>query len=178
VELGELLDDLDALFAALALDIAPRLVIRAAALGWADVTCELLATAACEDPLSRLTTPAYLRTRLGELYREASRSGTVVRRTHALVVVHTDARAGIDSLTVDLRVAESLRAVFSGGETLCAAGPAHTLALVSRDQTLAGRVAALRRLFHDRPGRVPRVWVEGLPAAEAAAFGLLDDFAR
>lgn len=182
VELSELLDDLDALFGALPAGGPSRSLIRAAALGWADVTCALLASSACEDPLSKLTTPAYLRTRLSELYREASRSGEPVRATHALVVVRADPRAGFDRLAGDLRVAESLRAVFSGGETLCAAGPAHTVALVGRDPTLIGRVAALRRLFDDLAEitgrRVPRVWVEGLPAGQSAAFGLLDEFAR
>lgn len=182
VALAELLDDLDALFGTLPAGGPSRSLVRAAALGWADVTCALLASSACEDPLSQLTTPAYLRTRMAELYREASRSGAPVRKTHALVVVRADQRSGFDRLAGDLRVADSMRAVFSGGETLCAAGPAHTVALVGRDSTLMGRVTALRRLFDDMSeltGRpAPRVWVEGLPAGQDAAFGLLDDFAR
>jgi hypothetical protein len=77
-----------------------------------------------------------------------------------------------------MRLAESLRAVFSGGETLCAAGPTHTLALVTRDTGLAGRVAALRRLLEELHRHTMRVWVEGLPAGHTAAARLLDEFAR
>jgi hypothetical protein len=178
VELSELLDDLDALFDAAPGAVPRHLVVRAAALGWADATCAVLSSSACEDPLSRLTTPAYLRTRLAELYREASRNGTVVSRTHALVVVRADARAGLTRLTGGMRLAESLRAVFSGGETLCAAGPTHTLALVTRETGLAGRVMALRRLLEELHRHPMRVWVEGLPAGSAAAVRLLDEFAR
>ncbi len=178
VELSELLDDVEALFDAAPYAVPDHLVVRATALGWADATCELLASSACEDPLSRLTTPAYLRTRLAELYREASRNGTVVSRTHALVVVRADARAGLTRLTGGMRLAESLRAVFSGGETLCAAGPTHTLALVTREVGLAGRVAALRRLLEDLHRHTTRVWVEGLPVGPSAAVRLLDEFAR
>jgi hypothetical protein len=183
VELAEVLDDLDALFTAVPMpkgmpDRSSHEVIRAAALGWADVTCSMLNDSACEDPLSRLTSPAYLRTRLGELYREASRSGSPVMVTHALVVVRAEARSGLVRLTGGLHLAESLRAVFSGGETLCAAGATHTLALVRREGNLAGRVAALRRLFDELHQRTLRVWVEGLPPSRAAAVALLDDFAR
>ena len=179
VELNEVFDDLDALFTELPGDADDcRGVIRAAALGWADVTCSMLAASACEDPLSRLTTAAYLRTRLGELYREASRGGTQAGRTHALVVVRADQRAGLAGLTGGLRLAESLRAVFSGGETLCAAGRSHTLALVQREPSLAGRIAALRALFGELEQRILRIWVEALPPGYPAALRLLDDFAR
>jgi hypothetical protein len=178
VELTELLDDIEALFDALPQAAPSHLVVRAAALGWADATCALLSDSACEDPLSRLTTPAYLRTRLAELYREASRSGTVVSRTHALVVVRADPRTGLIRLTGGMRLAESLRAVFSGGETLCGIGPTHTVALVARDTALAGQVAALRRLLDELHRHTIRVWVESLPAGPSAAVRLLEEFAR
>ncbi|HEX2821086.1 MAG TPA: hypothetical protein VHO07_13105 [Streptosporangiaceae bacterium] len=46
-----------------------------------------LSASGCEDPLSGLATVPYLRTRLGELYREAAQRGTSPADTHRLLVV-------------------------------------------------------------------------------------------
>ncbi|HVX46810.1 MAG TPA: hypothetical protein VHC49_23155 [Mycobacteriales bacterium] len=180
--LGETLDDVGVLRDFIHDDRLLAQMIRAAALGWAETTCEALASTTCEDPLSLLSTPAYLRTRLGELYREAERTSVPLERTHALVVVALPTSREWDAMTRPLHVGESLRAVFSGGETLCALSSSRTVAVVDRDALLGERIAALRTLLSDRLGTDPelviRVWVEGLPPTLEAAYLLLADLRR
>jgi hypothetical protein len=181
VGLDEALTDLAALPGAQA--AAPPLV-RALATGWAEVACGPAAAETCEDPLTGLATPAYLRTRLAEMYREAGRVGVSVPSSHALVVVAVDAADGPNLLTAArlLLVGSALRDVFDGGETLARAGPARAVALVGREPALGARVAALRRLLAERLRRTgggpARVWIEGLPGCPAAAYRLLAELVR
>jgi hypothetical protein len=163
-------------------------LVRALALGWAEVACAPAGAGGCEDPMTGLVTLPYLRTRLGEVYREAERLGVPASGAGAFVVTDPGElvpAAGVPPdlarLGRELTVAESVRAVFSGGETLCGLGPSRVLALVARGPDLAARVAALRRLLADRlppVTRPARVWVEGLPATVDAAYRLADEFGR
>jgi hypothetical protein len=181
VGLDEALTDLAALPGAHA---AAHPLVRALAAGWAEVACEPATSGVCEDPLTRLTTPAYLRTRLAETYREAARAGVRVPTSHALVVVAVDPAGGSRLMTMGrlLLVGGALRDTFDGGETLARTGPARAVALVGRDPSLPARVAALRRLLADRladAGSPPaRVWIESLPPRPAAAYHLLAELAR
>lgn len=166
----------------------PSELVRALALGWTEVACVPGGTGGCEDPMTGLVTLPYLRTRLGEVYREAERLGVPAWGAAAFVVTDPGQLVPVAGVPPDLArlgreltVAESVRAVFSGGETLCGLGPSRVLALVARDEDLATRVTALRRLLADRlsPGARPaRVWVEGLPPAVDAAYRLADEFGR
>jgi hypothetical protein len=169
------------------IDAVPPALLRALAVGWAEVACAPAAASGCEDPMTGLVTPAYLRTRLGEVYREAERYGVPASAGWAFVVVEPgDPQTGevpldLARLGRALTVAECARAVFSGGETLCALPPTRVLALVVREPELASRVAGLRRLLADRlpaTGIPVRAWVEGLPATIDAAHRLVDDLAR
>lgn len=180
VALGETLDDIGAL-----LDTAPELIaaplptrmLREVAVGWAEVTST--ADAVCVDPLTGLVTPAYLRTRLAEVYREGSRAGTSPSATHALVVVSVEPGDRLQSLMRPLDVAECLWVVFSGGETLCGSTASYVITLVDRDDDLGTRVAAVRSLVESRlVGVAVRVWVEGLPTRRAAAQQLVDELGR
>lgn len=182
--LGETLEDILALGELLGNENDRRLsaMIRAAAVGWAETTCEALASTTCEDPLSLLSTPAYLRTRMAELYREAARSAVPLDRTHALVIVALPTSREWDAMTRPLHVGESLRAVFSGGETLCALNASRTVAVVTRCALLGERLVALRTLLRERlrpdADLLIRVWVEGLPPALPGAYLLLEELRR
>jgi histidine ammonia-lyase len=152
--------------------------------------------------LTGLTSLPHLRSRLDEVYRDAERRGVRVSSERALVVVESDqvARRSDDGLagqrSVDhsvaqrfgtalrmAEVADSLRAVFSGGETVARAGVHRGVALVRRHPDLAAQVESLRQLLKSRSAAKPdrgeqRVWIEGLPGSHDAASVLLDELAR
>ncbi|HEY0693713.1 MAG TPA: hypothetical protein VGD71_32305 [Kribbella sp.] len=76
--------------------------------------------------MTGLASLAHLRSRLGEIYREAELRGTSVPATYALVVVEPLHRQGLPSVERELRlidVAECLRIVFRGGNVLGRIGP-------------------------------------------------------
>jgi hypothetical protein len=163
---------------------APGRLVQALALGWADVMCDPTAGATCEDPLTGLAVPAYLRVRLGEIYREGERRGLPVPATHALVVAEVELSGGgsLTQLSRSVLLAECLRATFSGGETLCGLAPGRVVALARRASGLAAWAATLRRLLAaeldpltEQPARV---WIEGLPGTLAAAHRLLAELTR
>ncbi len=87
VGLREGLDDLFALYRTLPPAAPPLPLVRAFAECWADAAVVPVQSLTCEDPLTGLVSPAYLRTRLAEVYREAERSGLPVTVHHALLVV-------------------------------------------------------------------------------------------
>ncbi|MEN3362324.1 MAG: hypothetical protein V7637_6306 [Mycobacteriales bacterium] len=201
VGLDEALADLNALYVAVtggtagtaepaaptagpAVCAAPAHLIRALALGWADVIADPSAGTYCEDPLTGLAVPAYLRVRLGEVYREAERTGLPVPATHGLIVAEVNLRGSGDltRLSRAVLLGESMRATFIGGETLCSLTPGRAVALGRRDGGLSARAASLRRMlavelggFSQRPARV---WIEGLPGTLPAAQRLVADLAR
>jgi hypothetical protein len=78
-----------------------------------------LSASGCEDPLSGLATVPYLRTRLGELYREAAQRGTSPADTHRLLVVSLPRPPDPwHRMALAIVVGYDLRAAFPGGETL------------------------------------------------------------
>jgi hypothetical protein len=122
---------------------------------WADeMICPMLA-GHCQEPLTGLASLAYLRVRLGEVYREAARQGRSATSGYALVVITEtdgDGPAGLDGMLRRLVVAAAVRRAFPGGDTTAALS--------------AGRLAVLAR----RRASLPRA-VAGLPAAIAAVAG-------
>lgn len=185
VDVAETLGDIYALFAAIRLGAVPLFVVRALALGWTEVACQ--PGESCTDPLTSLTTVAYLRTRLAEVY-QAAREDRQVCASHALVVVALERPANRaiswwERLSRMMLVAESLRHTFRAGQTLCVAGSTVAVALTERDSALPVRVAVLRELVErqiaslsDQAGA--RVWVERLPLRLADALALLEEFRR
>jgi len=141
---------------------------RAAVLAWADEALVLHADVSCEDPLTSLATTAYVRSRLAEIYRGAERDGYRVADRAALVVVELPRSYRGNELEQSLRaldVAEALRAVFAGDETVAQMSPRRFAALVSRDRTDALTMNLLRILL-ERAFGTPldtRLWVEELP---------------
>ena len=133
----------------------------------------LSALTVLRGPLTGLAGLAHLRSRLGEIYREAELRGTSVPATSALVVVEPLHRQGLPSVERELRlidVAECLRIVFSGGDVLGRIGPRRAAAFVGRNPNLPDEVETVRslitrwRLDSEEPQLV-RIWIEGLPGS-------------
>jgi len=76
-----------------------------------------------------------------------------------------------------VRLGEAARTVFSGSETIGRLGTNRIVVLVDRDAQLGRRVAIMRKML--TMAEFPsRVWIEGLPAGDQGAAGLLDELAR
>ena len=160
---------------------------EALAVAWSEATLEYLHDLSCEDPLTGLTSLAHVRTRLAEVYRDAELSDAPVKLSHALVVVEVriHGRALLDEhqFTRALRlvqVAEAMRAVFSGGETIGRLGLNRAVAVVGRHVDLGTSVGLLREFLGelDLGDADVRVWIEGLPGSADSATRLLDELAR
>ena len=78
------------------------------------------------------------------------------------------------------QVAEAVRAVFAGGQTIGRLGQNRAVALVSRTGDLGMSVATLTEYLDDLGlgAEDVRVWIEGLPASAESASRLLDELAR
>ncbi|KAA1397694.1 hypothetical protein [Aeromicrobium ginsengisoli] len=143
---------------------------RAAVLAWADEALVLRADISCEDPLTSLATTAYVRSRLAEIYRGAERDGHLVAHRTVLVVVELPRASSGHELEQSLRaldVAEAMRAVFAGDETVARVSPRRFAALVGRGRADVLTLSMLRILLERALGEdaQPRLWVEELPPA-------------
>lgn len=183
VGLPETLADIDALTSMVAAPLAEQLR-RAVSLGWSAEATAL--PASIIDPMTGLASAGYLQVRLGEIYRAADASGVPASLSHALVM--TRVVTGVQGLGRRLPmviVADALRAVFDGGETLAVLSDSMIAVLTTRSPRLARRVALGRqtaqRLLHTDehagPARV-RAWIESLPPTAATAADLLGDLGR
>jgi GGDEF domain-containing protein len=185
--LGEALSGLRATYQ-LVLGTAPTFqAAEALAVAWSDATLEYLHDLSCEDPLTGLASLAHVRSRLGEIYREAEFSDVHVSRSHALVIVELVFRVPVAEpghhFTRAMRlvqVTEALRAVFSGGQTLGRLGLDRAVAIVPRSSDLGVSVALLRDFLADLDlgSADVRVWIEGLPGAADSATRLLGELAH
>jgi hypothetical protein len=164
-------------------DTVPTRLVRATAIGWADVTLAEVGMNQVIEPLTGLATAGYLRTRLGEIYRSARAEGRPVGDRHALVLVALDLRRvhGWTRLVPMLLAAEAIREVFDGGQTHAAVGPSVAAVLCRRDHRLPARIRLLRSLVGEllaadpdaSSAGPPRVWLERLPDDHAAACDLV-----
>ena len=184
--LGEALDGLRATFHLLGAgspDFAPT---QELAVAWSEATLEYLHQLSCEDPLTGLASLAHVRTRLAELYRDAEQTDVCVQASHALVVVELrflpapPAELAFTRALRLVRVAEAIRAVFSGGETIGRVGTDKAVVVVPRSADLGTSVKVLREFLADLDTGAAdtRLWIEGLPASPDSAGRLLDDLAR
>jgi GGDEF domain-containing protein len=163
---------------------------EALSVAWSEATLEYLHDLSCEDPLTGLASLAHVRSRLGEIYREAELTDAVVPRSHALVIVELLFARGAAAqpghhFTRAMRlvqVSEALRAVFPGGQTLGRLGLDRAVAIVPRTPDLGVSVGLVRDILADlrlEDGATDaRVWIEGLPRSADSATRLLDDLAR
>lgn len=175
--LAETLGDLAALHAVLAdhgavdgfvapeIDATPAKLLRISALAWADVALDQLANTEVTDPLTGLATSAYLRTRLAEVYRGATREGRRATEDNMLLVVSLDlARvAGWSRLTAMILVADVLRSVFDGPESIAVLGPSTVAVLANRDSGVSGRAVAVRRELNQQLVVDPQLHCAGQP---------------
>jgi len=189
VGLPEAMDDLAALFRVVGVLAPPFPVLRAFTSGWADSGVAPVRTAACEDAMTGLATPSYLRTRLGEVYRAADVRHVSVADTNGLLVldasvVTSDPWQRIARACI---LADCLREVFVAGQPLAVLGVGRVTALVTRDSELGPQLSRLRDLVDVRlvraglsraARRPPRVWVEPLPADHEQALTLLAELER
>lgn len=169
-------------------DVVPTRLVRAAALGWADVAAGEAAAARPIDELTGLATAGYLRVRLGEVYRRAQAAGHAVDDRYVLVLLALDLSrtGGWTRLVPMLMAAEAMRMVFDSGETHALAGPSVAVVLTRRDEQLPLRTKRLRRVATELlaadtdaacAGPV-RVWIERLPCGYHSACDLLTDLGR
>ncbi len=185
--LGEALESLRSTYEMVLGGAPPFEATEALSVAWSDATLEYLHDLSCEDPLTGLASLSHIRTRLAEIYRESELTDAVVSTSHALVIVELSFGQPTEGaghhFTRALRlaqVAEALRGVYSGGQTLGRFGLDRAVAVVPRSVDLGVTVATLREFLADLDlGRTDaRVWIEGLPAAASSATLLLDDLAR
>lgn len=167
VPLHEVLDLVERAFAPDGPDVA---AVRAAAVAWAERALLRHVDESCEDPLTSLATVPYLRSRLAEIYRGAERAGRDAGDTTALVVVELPRPLRgheLERALLGLDVAEVLRQVFTGDETIAQLTVRRFAALVARERS-DDVTLSLVALLLDRTlaghGQ-PRLWVERLPAS-------------
>lgn len=197
--LDETLTDLAALHAVLTTDAhdgliatdpdaAPTPLVRAAALAWAEASFGDLRSAEATDNLTNMTTQAYLRTRLGEVYRQSERLSVPAADTHALLVVTLDLSTvtGWPRLMAMVLVADALREIFDGGESIALLGPSVAAVLSERDPGFGDRALSAGWLITERlkvdpqlePSRRPVLRLERLPATQEEARDLLQSISR
>lgn len=162
-------------------------LLQALAVGWAEEALGHASSRSCQDPLTGLAGSAHLGARLEEVYREGSLLGEPVAATHALVVVDmprtTTTGTGWDAPRLGealgvLEVADRIRRVFPGEETLCRAGAGRLLVLARRTTDLGRDVARVLDLV-DTLGRGPfRAAVEELPGTVEGAAALVARLSR
>jgi len=186
VDLREALDGLRSTYAQLLGHDPDFGSIEALSIAWSDETLGYLHQVSCENPLTGLATLAHLRARLAELQRAAEADGTPATTRHALVVVDLAARGSVGvegqfgHALLMARIADRVRLVFSGEESIAEASPSRLLVLAPRTDDLGLRVVVLRDLISDSDplGGAVRIWIEGLPSSHAAMAAQLDELAR
>jgi hypothetical protein len=182
VSMDEALTEIAALYEAAGSQEPPFDAVRAYVSAYGERVLDAMTLDACEDPLTGLTTVQYLHTRLGEVYRDCDRDGVAVEATSALVVAESAADRGgrLMAAVTMIEIADAMRTVFSGGETCAALTPWRAVALVPRRPELPRSVHLLQELLAERRRRAgdARVWIERLPAHEAAGADLVTELSR
>jgi hypothetical protein len=198
VGLDETLKDLAALHAVLSgapdgllvadPDVTPSRLLRTVALAWAEVTMSDYGNRETTEALTGLSTADYLRTRLGEIYRRGSRNGCSPAHDHVLLAVVLDLTevTGWSRLMAMVVVADVLRTVFDGGESVAVLGQSVAAVLSERDEGLAERAAQARFLLAERLSVDPQLRATPrpqmrtyrLPATHRSAVDLVTQLAK
>ncbi|MDR7086383.1 hypothetical protein J2X11_001222 [Aeromicrobium panaciterrae] len=147
----------------------PFATVRAAALAWVEEALVHQVDASCEHPLTALSTVPHVRSRLGDVYRGAERDGTRAADGYALVVVELPRLDPGNELEQELRsleVAEAMRMVYAGDETIAQLSPRRFAALAGIERTDAVTVRLLAMMLEQVLGdeSQARLWVEHLPS--------------
>lgn len=150
--------------------------VRATALAWTEKALFHQVDVSCEHPLTSLSTVPHVRARLGDVYRGADRAGTRVPDTHVLVVVELpriDHAHQLEQSLHALEVAETMRTVFAGDETIGQMSARRFVALAECGRADPVTVSLLALLLERMHTARARLWVEQLPARAEDAAGLL-----
>ncbi len=186
-DLGEALDGLRTTYARVLGGEPDFRAVRALGVAWGEETLGYLHQLSCENPLTGMASLAHLRARLTEVYRGSEQGEVATTTSHALVVLDlpplarpSAGRGAFESTMRLVRLAESARMAFPGGETICQANPRRVVVLARRGDLLAQRVGLLRDLVEDLglERERTRVWIEGLPSSDHGAGLLLDEIGR
>lgn len=163
-------------------DSVPAHLVRMTSLGWAEVVGDLAAGCEVEDALTGLTTAAYLRTRLHELYRHARSEGADPANGHALLTVTLPmGEQGWPRMMGMVLAADVLRTVFDSGETLSLLRASTAAVLAEQSRHLSARCERARWLIDQRiasdpdlrDGGAVRVNELRLPSDHSGACALL-----
>lgn len=186
-DLGEALDGLRSTWARVRGGEPEFEAVRELCTAWGEETLGFVHQLSCEDPLTGLASMSHLQARLAEVYRGAEQRGVPATTSHALVVVDVPLLAGESTLGDPfgaalwlVKLAETVRLVFPGEESVGQAGRTRLVVIVQRGDLLARRVGLLRDLVEGLgsvTGRA-RAWIEGLPSGVDGATSLLDEIAR
>lgn len=168
------LDDFAALCSAARWDSPPIEPVKALAEGWVEGG---QTSDDCRDPLTGLVTPAYLRIRLGELYRAAADAELPPERSHRLLIVALDGAVDpwrrIARLIV---IGHELRSFFLHGETVCLLSRNRVGVLAPQSKNPEERVAVLRRALVQE--HRAELWSVPLPPTHPEAEQLVSDIAK
>jgi hypothetical protein len=189
VGITEAIDDMAVLFRSAGFQSAPIRSIRALCEGWTERDTAPITTPTMTDAESGLGTAEYLVQRLAEAYGAATRSGTRVSETHALVVVDVSVSDNDpwQRIARNAAVGHALKDAYGEGHPMARLSDGIYAVLVVRDASLGGGLAALRdhiaeRSIQMRVGNLmrqpPRVWIESLPETHAYVQDLLESVYR
>ncbi|RZS33876.1 hypothetical protein EV193_11026 [Herbihabitans rhizosphaerae] len=169
-------------------DALPARLVRLIALGWAEASMDELAQVDVSERLTGLATEAYLAARLGEVYRRATRRGRCPSDDHLLIAVSVDLSevTGWSRLLAMVLVADVLRGVFDGGESVAVLGPSVAVVLTEQEPGIAQRVSSARCMIGDRlsandqlsSAARPLITSHRLPSTHDDARELLKHIAR
>jgi len=173
VGIGQSLDDLAAFTALAGWRSPPLELVRALAEGWADAG---RGRETCQDALTGLATPEYLRTRIGELYRNAD-GGPVPAWGHRLAVVSLDPQIDPWRRAARLIVlGYELCRFFTRGESVCLLGRGRIGVIAPDSDDLDRELDELRRGIGWEHGAA--VWSVALPPTHREALALVGGLER
>ena len=169
VGIGPTLSDLDAFTRSLGWERTPPSLIRSLAEGWERGGRD---RADCLDPLTGLADRAYLRTRMGELYRGVE-NGVPAAFAHRLVVIAMD--PSLDPWRRTARaivLGHELRRFFTNGESVCLVNRSRIAVLTLDGPFLAASLDELRE--KTCWGHGAAVWSISLPGDHQKALSLIE----
>ncbi|WP_116244576.1 hypothetical protein [Nocardiopsis sp. FIRDI 009] len=172
IGVGQSLADLAAFTEVVGWGEPPLGLVRALAEGWVGGG---RSTDTCQDALTGLATPAYLRTRLGELYPFGDDEPPAV--AHRLVVLTLDPTIDPWRRAARLIVlGYELRRFFDRGESVCLLSRGRIAVIAQEAEELDGRLSELRRGSGWEHGA--GVWAIPLPRTLREALTLIDGLGR
>lgn len=189
VGITEAIDDMAVLFRAAGYESAPIRSIRALCAGWTEGTAASPSVPQMADAESGLGTAEYLTQRLAEVYGSATRNGTSVPQTHALVMIDVTVMDADpwQRMARNAAVGQALKGAYGDGHPMARLGDGLYAVLVERGPMLGHGIALLRdhiseRAITMRVGNLvrqpPRVWIESLPETHRYAQELIESLQR